>query len=56
MTPIAQPTENTNSTNCSYLKDNTARTLYQELEQGIQSMREEEVYSIEDAWKEVDKI
>ena len=30
--------------------------LYQELEKGIQSMKNGDVYSIEEAWKEIDKI
>lgn len=30
--------------------------LYQELNRGIQSMRNGEVYTIEEAWEEIDKI
>lgn len=30
--------------------------LYQELEKGVQSMKNGEVYTIEEAWKEIDKI
>ena len=30
--------------------------LYRELEKGIQSMKNGEVYTIEQAWEEIDKI
>lgn len=30
--------------------------LYRELERGIQSMKNGEVYTIEEAWKEIDEI
>lgn len=30
--------------------------LYQELNRGIQSMRNGEIYTIEEAWEEIDKI
>ena len=30
--------------------------LYQELEKGVQSMKNGEVYTIEEAWEEIDKI
>ena len=40
----------------SYTEQDAFDALYQELEKGIQSMKNGDVYSIEEAWKEIDKI
>lgn len=39
-----------------YTEQDAFDALYQELEKGIQSMKNGDVYTIEEAWKEIDKI
>ena len=56
MTPLAKTNAAiTNSGNDSYIERNFD-ALYCELEKGIQSMKKGEVYTIEEAWEEIDKI
>ena len=54
---VAVNTVQTNgSRGLSYTEQDSFEALYQELEKGIQSMKNGEVYTIEEAWKEIDKI
>lgn len=39
-----------------YTEQDAFDALYQELEKGMQSMKNGEVYTIEEAWKEIDQI
>lgn len=39
-----------------YSDQDSLDALYHELERGIQSVRNGEVYSIDEAWKEIDNI
>ncbi len=43
-----------NSVNINY--DDAIQTLYDELEKGVQSMKRGELYTIDEAWEEIDKI
>lgn len=56
MVPEAQTVINSNIINSSYSEQDAIHALYVELEKGIQSVKNGEVYTIEDAWKEIDKI
>ncbi len=56
MTPEAQPITNKNIIDNSYSEQDAIHALYAELEKGVQSMKNGEVYTIEEAWEEVDKI
>ena len=40
----------------NYQYKDALEALYQELARGIQSSKKGEVYSIEEAWEEIDKI
>lgn len=40
----------------SYTEQDAIHALYNELEKGIQSMKNGEVYTVEEAWEEIDKI
>ena len=42
--------------NNSYSEHDAIRALYEELEKGVQSIKNGKVYTIEEAWKEIDKI
>lgn len=39
-----------------YLEKNAVHTLQNELAKGIQSMKNGDVYTIDEAWKEIDQI
>ncbi len=52
----AQKIINNNIINSSYSEHDAIHALYVELEKGIQSMKNGEVYTIEEAWEEIDKI
>ena len=57
MAPLATMDDTiTNSKNYSYSERNAFDALYQELKKGVQSMRNGEVYTVEEAWEEIDKI
>lgn len=47
---------NSNIINSSYSEQDAIYALYVELKKGIQSMKNGEVYTIEEAWEEIDKI
>ncbi|MBD5486422.1 MAG: hypothetical protein HDR18_13045 [Lachnospiraceae bacterium] len=56
MAPEAQKIINNNIINTSYSEHDAIHALYIELEKGVQSMKNEGVYTIEEAWEEIDKI
>ncbi len=58
MAPLAavNTTKMNGSRDVGYTEQDAFEALYQELEKGIQSMKNREVYTIEEAWKEIDKI
>ncbi len=56
MTPKAQTIIKNNVINSSYSEQDAIHALYAELEKGVQSIKNGEVYTIEDAWEEIDKI
>ncbi len=56
MTPEAQTIINNNIINDSYSEQDAVHALYAELEKGIQSIKNGEIYTIEEAWEEIDKI
>ena len=57
MTPlVAVEREMVNKNHHDYIEYNAFDSLYQELEKGIKSMKRGEVYSLEEAWEEIDKI
>lgn len=45
-----------NNKNYDYTEQDAFDALYQELAKGVQSMKNGEVYTIEEAWEEIDKI
>ena len=56
MAPEAQKIINNNIVNNGYSEHDAIHALYIELEKGVQSMKNGETYTIEEAWKEIDKI
>ena len=56
MAPEAQTIFNNTIINNSYSEQDAIQALYTELQKGVQSMKNGEVYSIEEAWEEIDKI
>lgn len=58
MAPLAavNTTKMNGSRGMSCTEQDAFDALYQELEKGIQSMKNGDVYTIEEAWKEIDKI
>lgn len=40
----------------SYMEQDACESLYQKLQSGIQSAKSGEVYTVEEAWEEIDKI
>lgn len=56
MTPEAQMIVNHNIIDNSYSEQDAIHALYSELEKGVQSMKNGEVYTIEEAWEEIDQI
>ena len=56
MAPETQTITNNTIINNSYSEQDAIQALYTELQKGIQSMRNGEAYTIEEAWEEIDKI
>ncbi len=56
MAPEAQSIIKNNVINCNYSEQDAIYALHAELEKGIQSMKNGKVYTIEEAWEELDKI
>jgi hypothetical protein len=56
LTPLAVVDDTMNNSNYDYTEKDAFNALYQELARGVQSMKNGEVYTIEEAWEEIDKI
>ena len=56
MTPLAAVDTTVKKPIYDYTEKDAFDALYQELAKGIQSMKNGEVYTIEEAWEEIDKI
>lgn len=57
MTPLAaMDVAVVNNTNYGYTEQDAFNALYEKLAKGVQSMKDGEVYTIEEAWEEIDKI
>ena len=56
MTPLAAIDTTKEKNDYDDLKKDTVNVLYQELAKGVQSMKNGEVYTIKEAWEEIDKI
>ena len=56
MTPLAAVDTTVKKPIYDYTEKDAFDALYQELARGIQSMKNGEVYTIEEAWEEIDKI
>lgn len=54
MTPLTAL--NNNVTHDKYTENNAINALYQKLESGFQSLKTDTIYTLEEAWKEIDKI
>lgn len=56
MAPLAAVDTTVNNRTYDYTEKDAFDALYQKLAKGVQSMKNGEVYTIEEAWKEIDKI
>ena len=56
MALTAQAIQNKNLIENEYSEKAAIGALYDELSKGIQSMKNGEVYTIEEAWEEIDQI
>ena len=56
MALTVQAIQNKDLTENEYSEKAAIGALYNELAQGIQSMKNGEVYTVEEAWEEIDKI
>lgn len=49
--------EKISNMNINYdMQNNATQILYDELQKGIQSMKKGELFTIEEAWEEIDKV
>lgn len=56
MTPLAALDSTLNTSAVDLKKNPDFEALYSELEKGVQSMKNGEVFTIEDAWEKIDRI
>ncbi|MBQ9991243.1 MAG: hypothetical protein IJP31_09960 [Lachnospiraceae bacterium] len=57
MTPLVVKDEAVvNNTNYGYTEQDAFNALYEKLAKGVQSMKDGEVYTIKEAWEEIDKV
>lgn len=56
MVPVAQTVKNQKVLTTEYSEKAAMRALYDELSKGIKSLKKEDVYTIDGAWEEIDKI
>lgn len=56
MAPLASVDTTVNNRTYDYTEKDAFDALYQKLAKGVQSMKNGEVYTIEEAWEEIDKI
>ncbi len=56
MASLAAVDTTVNNRTYDYTEKDAFNALYQELAKGVQSMKNGEVYTIEEAWEEIDRI
>ena len=56
MALTARTIQNNNRIETEHSEKAAIGALYDELARGIQSMKKDEVYTVEEAWEEIDKI
>ncbi|MDE6602781.1 MAG: hypothetical protein K2K90_11605 [Lachnospiraceae bacterium] len=56
MAPATQIIKNNNIMKTEYSEKTAIGALYDELSKGIDSMKKGDVYTIDEAWEEIDKI
>jgi hypothetical protein len=56
MTPVAQAIRNQEILKTEYSEKAAIDALYDELSKGIESLKKGDVYTIDEAWEEIDKI
>ncbi len=56
MTPATQVIRTNDLTKSEYSEKSAIGALYDELSKGIESLKKGDVYTIDEAWKEIDKI
>ena len=56
MAPVAQAIRNQEVLNAEYSEKAAIGALYDELSKGINSMKKGDVYTLDEAWEEIDKI
>ena len=56
MAPATQVIRNNEVIKTDYSEKSAIGALYDELSKGIESLKKGDVYTIDEAWKEIDKI
>ncbi len=56
MAPAAQTIKNKDALKTEYSEKSAIGALYDELSRGIESLKKGDVYTIDEAWEEIDKI
>ena len=56
MEPATQVIRNNEAIKTEYSEKSAIRALYDELSKGIESLKKGDVYTIDEAWEEIDKI
>lgn len=56
MALATQPVRNNDIIKAEYPEKSAIGTLYSELSRGVESFKKGDVYTIEEAWEEIDKI
>ncbi|MDE7206451.1 MAG: hypothetical protein K2N90_04730 [Lachnospiraceae bacterium] len=56
MAPVTQEIGNKDIIKTEYSEKTAIGALYDELAKGIESMKKGDVYTIDEAWEEIDKI
>ena len=56
MTPVKQAIRNPESMTTEYSEKTAIGALYDELSKGIDSLKKGDVYTIDEAWEEIDRI
>ena len=56
MAPVTQPVKSTDLLKTEYSEKNAIDALYDELSKGIKSLKKGDVYTMEEAWEEIDQI
>ena len=56
MAPVTQVIRNNEVIKTDYSEKSAIDALYDELSKGIESLKKGDVYTIDEAWEEIDKI